>query len=216
MSGLGFCPDRLNAMLQLIGQAVTWERASRCPCRSTRTGGPEVSCPVCRGVGWIWDTPVPCMLGVSGSTPSRKFAAFTEWEDGDVLVTIPSDSPAYDMGERDRITLTDASHRMSEVLTRGVNDQLRYRKPLVIHSVWAIVSNERKDYHDLIDYKVDGHTVTWLTAGPAQNQQYAVLYNAQPEYFVYRELVGDRPMGGRSMPRKVHVKLMELFNRAVP
>jgi len=215
MSGLGFCPDRLNTMLQLIGQAATWERASRCPCRSTRTGGADVACVVCKGVGWIWDAPQPCSFGVSGSTPSRKFAAFAEWEDGDVLLTIPSDSPAYDMGERDRITLTDSSLRSAEVLTRGTQDTLRYRKPIAILTVWAIVNTIRKEYYESIDYLMDGPTIRWLTDPFPAGQPYSVLYRARPEYFVYRELAGDRPMGGRSMPRKVHVKLMELWNRVV-
>ena len=203
-------------MLELIGQAATWERASRCPCRSTRTGGADVACVVCKGIGWIWDAPQPCAFGVSGSTPSRKFAAFGEWEDGDVLLTIPSDSLAYDMGERDRITMTQSSLRSTEVLTRGTNETLRYSQPIALSTVWGIVANARQEFYDSIDFQLDGHTMLWLTTTLSAGQQYSVLYTARPQYFVYRELVGDRPMGGRSMPRKVHVKLMELFNRTAP
>lgn len=201
-------------MLDQYAQRVSWERALKCPCRSTRTGGALPDCPVCSGNGWLWESPVEVRMPVQKMQTSRKWATQTEWEDGDLLVTVLPSSEAYALAEYDRLTLVESSLTLSHVLTRGNGDRLKYRFPLAVE-VWAIVGNAKADLVEGTDFTLNGNVLTWLTNTVPSGGQYSVRYQARPQYFVYRELVSDRRVGGSAMPRKVQVRLMDLMDRAV-
>lgn len=212
--GLHICADRLEAMLEQFAQRVEWERALKCPCRSTRTGGALPDCPVCVGNGWLWESPVEVSMPVQKMQTSRKWAAQTEWEQGDLLVTVLPSSEAYNLAEYDRLTLLESVLTLSHVLTRGSADRLKYRNPTGLEA-WTIAGNVKTDLVEGVDYSVTAGAITWLTNVVPAGGQYSVRYQAHPQYFVYRELVSDRRVGGDAMPRKVQVRLMDLMNRAV-
>jgi len=215
-TGVHFSVDGFNRFLGGRGSAATWERAKLCPCRTKRTGGSNVACVVCGGEGYTWEPPIDTVVGVSGMNGTRQFAMFAEWEKGDAVCTIPSDSAAYGAGEYDRITLTQASYRWTNLLTRGSADTLKYRQVEKIVQVWAVIGAAEVTFTPDVDYRLDGHTVTWLTGTLPVGTQYAVMYVARPEYFVFKDFVQDRPHdGGLALPRRVHLRLMELFRQSV-
>lgn len=213
---LGFSVEGFNAFLANLGQAATWERASLCPARSLRTGGADVTCPVCGGTGYLWSAPQAVTVGITAMRSEREYAAPSEWEQGDVIATIGSDSPAYAAGPFDRFRLTQAALRFNHILVRGVNDTLKYRAPVSLIEVWAIVGGAKTVLTAGTDFNLVGNTIVWVSGTVAAGQQYSVTYTARPEYFVFRDLVQDRPHeGGLALPRKVQLRLMELLARAV-
>ena len=212
---LGFNVDSLNTMLSNLGQMAHWQQAQLCPCRSATSGGPNVKDPVCAGTGYLWSNPISCKIALEGMNTGREFAMTTGWEKGDIMATLPSNSPAYQAGEYDRLTLIQSSIRINHLLTRGGNDYLRYRSPIDIVEVFAIVGGQKRVLTPNVDFSLIGHAISWNTNVIPVGTQYSILYTAHPEYFVFKELVMDRPHGGRALPRKVHLRLMELFGRAM-
>ncbi|MDO8357313.1 MAG: hypothetical protein Q7U76_13060 [Nitrospirota bacterium] len=202
-------------MLFSLGQTALWQQAQLCPCRNASTGGANVKDPVCGGTGYLWAAPIACSIAVEGMTTHREYAMTTECEKGDLVATLPSNSPAYQAGEYDRLTLTQSSIRLNHILVRGTNDKLRYRSPIAIAQVFGLVNGVKTLLLPTADYTLSGQTIVWNSPRLPVGSQYSVLYTANPEYFVYKELVMDRPHGGRSLPRKVHLRLMELFGRAI-
>lgn len=211
-----FSETLFNTFLADIGARVTWRQASECPCRLPRSGGTQVDCPVCEGLRYVWDDGIQTTIGVQGIKADRKFAAFVEWEKGDMLATIPSDSPAYDVGEYDRFTMDEAEFRFSAVLTKGVNDRLKYAKIRRISRVWAIVDGEAQSYQEGVDFGVNGAAIAWVAEkGPPDGTQYTVRYFAAPEYFVYLSIPQDRIQSNLNLPKRVPLRLMDLFQQAV-
>ena len=211
--GFGFNVDRMNAFLQSIGMNATWARVSKCPCLAERTGGVDVSCPVCDGLGYLWQTPTAVVLGISSMNGTRQYAMFSEWQKGDLVCTIPSNSAAYDAGEFDRIVLTQGQYLWDEVHKRGLNDRLKYTSIKEVIEVWAIVGGVKTVLVAETDYHLNGATIEWLTSTVENGQQYAVKYKAAPEYFIFHNLVQDRPQEGKPLPRRVQLRLMDLFDR---
>ena len=110
-------PAAFDAFLSDIGQDVVWRRASMCPCRDIHSGSPRQGCPLCGARGVIWDPPVAAVTGVTSMRVKREFAAFGLWESGDEVLTIPSDSPLYACGEKDRVVMVNSSQPFQAVAT---------------------------------------------------------------------------------------------------
>lgn len=212
---LGFNVDSLNNMLSNLGQTAQWQQAQLCPCRSASSGGADVKDPICGGTGYVWLDAMACKIAVEGMNTSREFGMTNEWEKGDLVATLPSDSAAYQAGEFDRLTLTQSSLRLNHILVRGNNDKLRYRSPIAIAQLFAIIGGVKTVLAPTVDYTLSGNTIVWNSSTLPVGERYSVIYTAHPEYYVYKELVMDRPHGGKSLPRKVHLRLMELFGRAI-
>ncbi len=214
-----FNVEELNASLNDLSQAARWEVASQCPCKSRRTGGADTQCLVCHGNGMTWDAATTCRIALQGMKSVKEFAMLGMWEKGDILVSLPSDSAAYECGEYDRFTLTDSRLRISQVLMRGaVSDALKYTAVISIEKIWGIYANARVDFTRGIDYTLVGNVITWLAPASTPlpvGSQYTVVYVTHPQYYVYRDLVSDRPHGSQDLPRKVHLRLMELFSRTL-
>ena len=212
---IGFQVRSLNQMLTNLSQSATWEKASLCPCKVKRTGGADTQCPICRGNSIIWAIPIGCRVSLQSMKTNRDFAMFTAWEKGDIMVTLISDSDAYDAGEFDRFTLMDSKLRLDQVLTRGSSDTIKYSSVVGIDEAWGIVNGLRVDLTQGVDFTLTNNLITWLTNVLPIGNQYSLMYVAHPQYYVYRDLVMDRPHGSRTLPRKVHLRLMELFSRAL-
>ena len=113
-----FSVAAMNAQLKSMGQAVQWRAASVCPCRDIVNGdaSADPTCPVCQGRGTFWGNPVAAWTGIAGQRVVREWAKFGMWESGDEVLSIPSDSPLYAIGENDRVLMVDSSEPFSTVL----------------------------------------------------------------------------------------------------
>lgn len=207
--------ELFNTFLGNVGVVVTWSRASECPCRVARTGGTNVDCPVCEGLRYVWDGAVETRIGLTGLKIDRQFGQMVEWQKGDALATIPSDSPAYVCGEYDRFMVTDGENRFNAVLTKG-KDRLKHNGVKAIERVFSVMGGNVNDYQEWDHYEMNGRELVWHpSAGIPEGTQYSVRYVASPEYFVYRDLPQDRPQFSLDLPRKVPLRLMDLFSQVV-
>ena len=119
---------RFNAQLARQGQQLAWSKAAVCPCRDAASGSPKPGCPVCRAKGYLWAAAVPSHAGVAGMKVQREWERMGEYEGGDVVVSIPSDTPMYAAGERDRVVFVQSSESFDVAHVRDRAHRLRQHR----------------------------------------------------------------------------------------
>lgn len=222
-------PADFNAHLRHMGQQVLWRRAYSCPCRDTYSGAAQPGCPQCAGKGRIWAAPLPGHVGVTGMQRQRQWAQMGLWEAGDVVVSLPSDTPIYGLGEADRVLFANSSNAFSTTLIRGRNDAAW---------PWSIVRLDRLFWLDAGQQIVEStwpeplpdpltpepsFMQRWPTPGdllaaadpaPGPGQTYSLTGRYTPEYFVWGDLVQTRHHHeGFDLPRHVVLRRFDLFGR---
>jgi hypothetical protein len=202
-------PAAFNTLLNDLGQAVDWRRAFSCPCRNPQSGGAAPTCPQCHGLGTYWAAPVAARVALSGQKTQREWAQFGQWESGDQVVTLPSDSPAYALGPFDRLTMRDSSVPFTVIL--GAGEPLR-GAILSVHSVTWWHDGHLMTAPVLPVVGLDGVLLWPGDAPPAA--PLAISGRKHPEYFVFQDGPQDRSHhGGASLPRRVVLRLFDLFGR---
>lgn len=205
-------PEAFNRLLNDIGQRFSWRRAFACPCISPTSGAPRHDCPHCLGKGRAWSSPIEGVAGVVGRDLMRDFAEVGVIDAGDVMLSIPSDSPLYEVGQYDRMVALNRSEPFSQVLVRGRDARLRL----------PVLSIERATYINASGALVeiappsvspDG-LLTWGADAPPAGAQVSLTGRRRPEFFVYQDLPFDRPHHfGRRLPRRVVLRRFDLYGR---
>jgi len=149
-------PGHFNRFLSGIGQDTLWRKSDACPCISPHSGAANPACPHCSGKGRIWQAAVSGRVGVSSMHAKRQYAVFGIFEAGDLLLTLPSDSPLYAMGQFDQVRLTGATQPFSVILEKGVRDDLQFH-PESIARVFRISGTEivESAARDVVDLHID-------------------------------------------------------------
>lgn len=205
---------RFNTQLNEMGQAMTWARASFCPCRNVLSGSPRPGCPVCtRGV--IWAPARPARAGLSGMKVQRAWASFGAYEAGDVVVSVGSDTPLYAAGENDRIVMMDSTEAYDVVLVHDGRDRLPYALLQVDRVFWLT-----PDGSAIIEGGKPGQGERGLLVWPAgqleppAGTQYTIQGRRRPEMFMFSEMAQDRAhFGGLKLPRRLVLRKFDLFIR---
>lgn len=206
-------PDAFNAHLAHLGQDVTWRRAYRCPCRNSDSGASRSDCPVCGGIGTTWSDPVAGVVGISGQKVQRMWADFGMWQNGDVVLTIPSNTPVYAIGEFDRVLMADSSAPFSYTFVHDGTDQITVPVVEIDRVFWLSVGGDSIVEGGIPIVGIDG-TLTWTAGEPPANQQYSITGRRRPEFFVYGDFPQDRAHhSGAALPRRVVLRLFDLFGR---
>lgn len=206
-------PSEFNQFLRNIGQRVTWRKSYDCPCRNKDSGAAEPSCPQCGGVGAIWDAAVDGVVGLSSMKVQKEWSQFGLYENGDVVVTVPGDTPVYFAGAYDRVMFADSSSPFSLVLTRGANDVLRFAVESIERVFWLVVGVVVEGgIPDVSDTGV----LTWASGAPPVAMQYSLTGRKRPEYYVFKDLPQDRAHhGGAALPRRVVLRNYDLPSRSL-
>jgi len=208
-------PAAFNGLLGEMGQAVAWRKAYACPCRDDDTGAARQGCPVCDARGQFWDVvPTEAWTGLAGMRVNREWAAYGLWESGDVVFTIPSDSPLYAAAEFDRVVMSNSSEAFSVPRRRGAaNETLTFPVVQIDRAFWiadgAVVDGD-------LPVIADDGTIDWSGAATAPDAgvQYSISGRKRQEYFIFRDLVQDRAhFYGLALPRKVVARKFDLFGR---
>lgn len=206
-------PDDFNRLIAHGGQNVLWRRAYACPCRDVYSGAADPACPRCRGRGNTWADPESGHVALSGMARNKMWADMGNWEAGDVVVTLPGDSPVYDIGDNDRMTFVDSSEAFSIIYRRGEDDvDLIHRLAQIDRAHWLA---EGVEVNGTLPSLSSGALV-WPTAGtvPAAGTQYTLTGRRCPEYFVWGDLVQVRHHhAGLRLPRRVVLRRFDLFGR---
>lgn len=204
-------PAAFNAFLNGIGQNFTWRKSYACPCVNPATASPRLDCPHCAGKGVLWAAPVSGVAAVPSQSVQREYAKIGNWEQGDMILSIPGDSPLYAIGERDRVVQLNGHDPFSINLRRGTNDRLPWKARSIDRVFWIAGA-------DLVDggqasQQSDG-TLTFSGAAPPSGSTYSVSGTKFSEFFVYRDYPTDRGHHfGKKLPVKVQLRRFDLFGR---
>lgn len=210
-------PTKFNNLLSDIrpglGQGVSWSRATQCPCRSRTSGAAEQGCPLCRGKGYLYAAEIFGWTGLAGQKISRQWAAFGEYELGDVVCTIPSDSPLYAIGENDRVTFDDSTEPFSVILMAGV-DVLSFMASQIDTVIWRDPVTKALVTGGLpVQASVDS-SLAWAANAPPLGSQYTVSGRRHPQYWCFADFPQDRAhSAGLTLPRRVVLRKYDLASR---
>ena len=210
--------ESFNAMINQMGQDADWRRGYDCPCRDVYSGAADPACPVCGGKGLTWGDAVTGRVGVAGQKVQQEWAKMGMYESGDMVLTLPSDSPIFAMGEFDRLVMVHSSVPFSRVLTHTGSEKLPLHVEQIERVFWLAAGV-------VVDGGIpsvapDG-SLTWppvVEPGdptpPPNGAQYSMTGRRRPEYFAFRDFPQDRAhYGGIRFPRRIVVRLMDLFAR---
>ena len=200
-----------NRFLGQMGQSFAWRRSYACPCINKHSGQANPKCPHCSGKGRLWAGAVVGEAGIVSRSRMREFAAFGIWDQDDIMLSIPSNSPLYAMGQFDRIAALNRSEPFSANLIRGLNDTLRFPVLSVDRAFWLDGEHIRDVALPVVNE--DG-SLTWADGAPPAGATFSLTGRRTPEYFVYQELPTDRPLHfGEPLPRRVALRRFDLFGR---
>lgn len=209
-------PAKFNVLLNNLGQSFGMRRASACPCLEIETNAPKPNCPQCKGIGWLWGASVTGTSGIASQKIQREWANFGLWQSGDVVLTIPSDSPLYVMGPYDRVVMLDSTEAFSFVRRRGIDDT----QPVPWASIERVFWLDEDEAQVVSTLPViSGLGLVWGDPEvdetiPAPGQQYSITGRKHPEFYMLQELVQDRAHHhGRDLPRRVVLRKLDLLGR---
>ncbi len=205
-------PGKFNALLNKMGQSIAWRKAYDCPCADPNSGAARYGCAQCGQTGIIWNPPVTAVAALAGQKVQRAWATFGLWEQGDVVLSLPSDSALYAMGEFDRAEFSDSSTPYSIKLTRGSSDVMPFTVSSVDRVFW-LDTNDQIVEGGIPTVAADG-TLTWISGEPPVGTQYSITGRKRPEYFCWGEFPQDRAhQGGTALPRRVVLRSFDLFRK---
>lgn len=209
-------PPRFNRQLAEMGQAMLWQRAHLCPCREAHSGSARPDCPVCAGRGTFWTEPVPSRAGVVGARARRQFDAFGQWQDGDVLISIPADTPLWGAGENDRVVFADGHQTFQAHMTN--DGSARLREPVIRLDRCYWLGPNGLGVVECSLPRLDRTTgaLDWadLTTAPDPGGQFVVIGAKRPEFFFWREVPISRShFNGLPLPKRAVLKKFDLFGR---
>ena len=206
-------PSSFNRHLNDIGQAFTLRKAYACPCVNEHSGAAKNNCPYCTGKGRLWvPKPVTGKAGIVGHDVLKDFATFGIWDQGDIMLSIPSDSNIYHIGQYDRVIPQNRSEPFSMNMTRGENDIMRTPVLSIDRAFWIDSSNQLQESE--VPTVGDTGILSWSVNPPPIGQTYSLTGRRKQEFFVYVELPFDRPMHfGFTLPRRVVLRRFDLYGR---
>ncbi len=217
--GMPFSPGAFNQFLGQygqIGQEYAWYQSDACPCKDPYSGAALPDCPACLGRGVIYPAePVTGVAALAGQRAQKDWATFGQYEQGDLVLTIPQAATIYGMGQWDRVTALNTQQVFSQVLTAGSPLEKLWTSVLSLTKVfWLAADGKTIIKGDLPTLNDDG-TLTWGTgATPEPGQQYTLTGVKMLDYYCWGMFPTNRNFQqGLQLPRKVILRDWDLFSR---
>ena len=142
----------------------------------------------------------------------RDLAPFGVFDQDDIMLSIPSNSVLYELGQFDRVAALNKSEPFSQNIVRGLNEVLRFQ----VLSVDRVIYLSNADVVTEVvppTVNLDG-TIVWDVESPPAGVTYSITGRRIPEYFCYLEIPTDRPMQfGDRLPRRVALRRFDLYGR---
>ena len=206
-------PDAFNALLDHLGEDWQWRKSWSCACLNPNSGSPLVNCPRCAGKGRFWDPPVTGTAGVASSNIQQQWAKLGNWDQGDIVVSIPENSPLYDIGLYDRALLPTSTEPFSRTLRRGApNDRLLATPAEITRVFWYDGDNNLVEGG--IPTVAANGVLTWASGAPPDGVAYSISGTRYLEYFCFGPMSADRMKHhGNRLPRRIVLKRFDLFGQ---
>lgn len=206
-------PSAFNKFLRHIGQDMLWRKAYECPCRNPHSGAANPGCKTCKGKGTYWGEENEGHAGLSGMQVQKQWFDFGMAELGDVVVTIPSDTSMYDIGQFDRVVMSNSTQPFSLVMMRGGPEEFIPFDPVSVDYVhW--LDSEGELQHGRKPSAIKDGIPHWISGSPPEGVVYTIAGRRHQEYFVYQDFPQDRSHHhGEALPRKVILRKFDLYGR---
>lgn len=207
-------PDHFNRFLAGIGQQFTWRRAYACSCVTPGEGTPDRKCPNCLGKGHVWAAPTPCSAASASQKTLHSWAKMGRFDSGDIVLTVPGDSPLWEAGEFDRVTMMNASDRFSQPLIHGApTERLQFTPDRIDRIFWLDPTTKQMVEGGIPAVDANGR-LTWTTGEPPPGMSYSISGTSRSEYFVFAELPRNRNMhDGARLPKNMVLRRWDVLGR---
>lgn len=200
-----------------IGQRVTWQRAYACACVSPQSGAPDPKHALCSGKGRLWDAPILTVTGVANQETLAGWQQTGLWESGDMVLSIPQNSPLYEAGQYDRVVMLDSTDVFSQPLVRGAPaERLIFKVKEINRVFWLNPANRNQVVEGSVPVLADDGTLSWPGGAgePPPGTTYSVTGVKYSEYFIFDKYPSDRgEHSGMRLPKKLVARRFDLFNR---
>jgi hypothetical protein len=204
-----------NKHLEHMGQKVSWRKAFACPCRNPTSEASDPKCPHCSGKGYLWDPAHDSVVGIAGSNIQRQWAQFGLYQSGDSVVSIPENSPLYEMGQNDRVVMLNATEHFSQTLIHGhPTERLTGTVESIIRVFW--LDAQKKLIQGGIPTVADNGRLTWDSLEPPAGTQYGVSGVKFSEFYCWGNYPSNRnEHQGARLPKRVVLRKFDLWGRNV-
>lgn len=206
---MSFDPAEFNAHLNEMGQDTLWRRAHACPCVNPSSGQPKPNCKHCFAKGRMWEGEVAARTGVAGGGAHKQWANFGISATGDVVVSVPSDSPLYAIGPYDRVLFLNRTEPFSQNVVKGVNERINF--PVVALEKVLYLQDDQLVDAELPMILPDGK-LDWSGVEVPDGVTFSITGRRRAEYFCMPDTPFDRPHhAGAALPRKVVLRRFDLY-----
>jgi hypothetical protein len=208
-------PAAFNRFLGDIGQTFQWRRADACPCINPNSGAAKPGCPHCGGKGRIWHAPLETVAGVASAKVQREWAMSGMWENGDLVLSVPGNSPMWEMGQFDRVTAMNTSDRFSHILMRGSPVEKLLFKVKSVDRVFWIDPVSQAIVEGKLPAVSDAGMLSWPNGGgPPANTSYTLGGTKFLDYYVFGDMPRNRnEHHGERLPKAAVLRRWDLLGR---
>jgi hypothetical protein len=152
--------------------------------------------------------------GVASQKTQQEWAKFGQWESGDLVLSIPDDSPLYDVAPFDRVLAETSSDSFSVPLVKGaVNERIQGTVESITRVYWfnqagAIVEGKIPVINDV-------GLPTWPDGGgPPAGTTYSVSGTRYQEFYCFGAFPNNRMKhAGMRLPLRMVMRCFDLFGR---
>lgn len=207
-------PAAFNTLLGDMGEWFQWRRSYACPCLNPNSGAALAGCPHCGGKGRLWKAPTRALAGVASSKTQQEWARLGLWMSGDLVLSIPENSPLYDVTQFDRVTSETSTDDFSLPLVRGaVKERIHGQIKEITRVFWFGDADEEVD-GGIPAVAADG-TLTWPNGGePPAGKAYSISGVKFSDYYCFGPLTSDRNKhAGARLPKRMVMRKFDLLGR---
>lgn len=199
-----------------IGQRVNWRRSFACACVDPRSGNPDPKHALCSGKGRLWNPPVETVTGIARQETVAEWAQSGLWESGDMVLSIPSNSPLWDAGQFDRVTMLNSTDVFSQPFLRGApTERLLFQPSSITRCFWLNPANKNQIIEGGLPVVDANGLLSWPAGGePPPGVSYSLSGSKYDEYYIFGQFPSDRNMhSGMKLPKRVVARKWDLFGR---
>lgn len=206
-------PAAFNTLLGNMGEWFAWRKSMACPCVNPSSGSPVAGCPSCNGHGRIWYEAVRALAGVASSNIQQAWAKMGMYMSGDMVLSIPENSPLYGIAQFDRVLSETNTDPFSLALTRGAPAERLQGVVLSIDRVFWLDNAGALVDGGIPTVNAEGR-LTWASGAPPTGKAYSISGVRQQEFYCFGAYSVDRMKhGGARLPRRMVLRKFDLFGR---
>jgi hypothetical protein len=211
-------PEEFDGLLRTNGTRALIRMATLCGCWNADTGNRDPACRLCYPLGRIYDAPIEAWVHGPSRRPMKQVTAEGVVDTGEVFFTLPS---TLQVPDGTRIVLPDAIERVSDILTKGSEDTIRFAHVVAVEQGLRVVRNPPEGHpylNELVpledggDFTItDTRQVVWPSDSPVPDgARYVLRLQVRSEYVVWGE-PRTRVENGTQLPSVYSTKRLDFL-----